>query len=84
MAEPDRIHWLAHTVERKEDKQVVALFEWWRAHKVATVLKSILDEAKMTKPVFTFTLGWEMGHQHGQDPAMLVDAGHQLQPHHAL
>ncbi len=75
MAEPDRIHWLARTVEKKENKQVVALFEWWRAHKVATVLKSILDEAKMTKPVFTFTLGWEMGHQHGQDPAMLVDAG---------
>jgi len=75
MPEPDRIHWLARTVERKEDKQVVAFFEWWRAHKVATVLKSILDEAKMTKPVFTFTLGWEMGHQHGQDPAMLVDAG---------
>jgi hypothetical protein len=75
MAEPDRIHWLARTVERKEDPQVVALFEWWRAHKVASILKDILDEAKMSKPVFTFTLGWEMGHQHGQDPAMLVDAG---------
>jgi hypothetical protein len=75
MAEPDRIHWLARTVERKEDPQVVNLFEWWRAHKVASVLKGVLDEAKMTKPVFTFTLGWEMGHQHGQDPAMLVDAG---------
>ncbi len=75
MAEPDRIHWLAHTVERNTDPQVVALFEWWRAHKVAMVLKNVLDQAKMTKPVFTFTLGWEMGHQHGQDPAMLVDAG---------
>ncbi len=75
MAEPDRIHWLARTVERKEDPQVVALFEWWRAHKVSSILKDILDEAKMSKPVFTFTLGWEMGHQHGQDPAMLVDAG---------
>ncbi len=29
----------------------------------------------MSKPVFTFTLGWQMGHQHGQDPAMFVDAG---------
>src|SRR6185295_16693158 len=38
-------------------------------------LKSMLEEAKMTKPVFTFTLGWQMGHQHGQDPAMFVDAG---------
>lgn len=75
LSKEDRIHWLAKTVEMKEDPQVVALFDWWRAHKVATVLKSILDEAKMTKPVFTFTLGWEMGHEHGQDPAMFIDAG---------
>ena len=71
----ERIHWLAKTVEQKEDPQVVELFEWWRAHKVAMTLKSILDEAKMSKPVFTFTLGWQMGHQHGQDPAMFIDAG---------
>jgi hypothetical protein len=39
------------------------------------ILKDILEESKVTKPVFTFTLGWQMGHQHGQDPAMYVDAG---------
>jgi 23S rRNA (uracil1939-C5)-methyltransferase len=75
MSKQERIHWLAKTVELREDPQVVSLFEWWRAHKVALALKSILDEAKMTKPVFTFTLGWQMGHQHGQDPAMFIDAG---------
>ena len=75
MTKQERIHWLAKTVELKENKDVVALFEWWRAHKVALTLKGILDEAKLTKPVFTFTLGWQMGHQHGQDPAMFVDAG---------
>ncbi len=75
MSKQDRIHWLARTVELKENPQVVALFEWWRAHKVALTLKGILDEAKVSKPVFTFTLGWEMGHQHGQDPAMFIDAG---------
>ena len=75
MNKQERIHWLAKTVELKENKDVVALFEWWRAHKVALTLKGILDEAKMNKPVFTFTLGWQMGHQHGQDPAMFVDAG---------
>jgi 23S rRNA (uracil1939-C5)-methyltransferase len=75
MSKQDRIHWLARTVELKENKQVVSLFEWWRAHRVALALKSILDEAKMSKPVFTFTLGWQMGHQHGQDPAMFIDAG---------
>jgi hypothetical protein len=75
MSKDERIHWLAKTVELKENKDVTALFEWWRAHKVAMTLKSILDEAKLSKPVFTFTLGWEMGHQHGQDPAMFEDAG---------
>ncbi len=75
MSKQERIHWLARTVELKENMEVVSLFEWWRAHKVALALKSILDEAKMNKPVFTFTLGWQMGHQHGQDPAMFVDAG---------
>ncbi len=75
MTEHERVHWLAKTVELRENKEVVSLFEWWRAHKVALALKSILDEAKMTKPVFTFTLGWQQGHEHGQDPAMFVDAG---------
>jgi len=71
----ERIDWLARTVDRKLNRDVVELFEWWRAHKVALTLKKILDEAQMGKPVFTFTLGWQMGHQHGQDPAMFVDAG---------
>ena len=75
MTKEERIHWLARTVEEKENPEVVALFQWWRAHRVALALKDILDQAQMTKPVFTFTLGWEMGHQHGQDPAMFVDAG---------
>ena len=75
MTKDERIHWLARTVSLKKDPQVVSLFNWWRAHRVALTIKQILEESKITKPVFTFTLGWEMGHQHGQDPAMYVDAG---------
>jgi hypothetical protein len=75
MTREERIHWLARTVELKENKQVVSLYEWWRAHRVALILKDILEEARITKPIFTFSLGWQMGHQHGQDPAMYVDAG---------
>jgi hypothetical protein len=75
MTKDERIHWLAKTVALKKDPQVTALYQWWRAHKVALILKKILEEAKVSKPVFTFTLGWEQGHQHGQDPAMDVDAG---------
>jgi 23S rRNA (uracil1939-C5)-methyltransferase len=75
MTKEDRIRWLAKTVELDKNREVTSQFEWWRAHKVSLALKSILDEAKLTKPVFTFTLGWQQGHQHGQDPAMFVDAG---------
>ena len=75
MTKDDRIRWLARTVELDKNQEVTSQFEWWRAHKVSLALKSILDEAKLTKPVFTFTLGWQQGHQHGQDPAMFVDAG---------
>jgi hypothetical protein len=75
LSKAERCAWLARTVDRKENRDVVQLFEWWRARKVSLTLKKILDEAQMSKPVFTFTLGWEMGHQHGQDPAMFVDAG---------
>ncbi len=75
MTKEERIHWLARTVSQKEDKEVVSLFNWWRAHRVALTLKQIIEDSKISKPVFTFTLGWEMGHQHGQDPAMYVDAG---------
>lgn len=75
MTQQERVHWLAKTVELKESHEVVTLFEWWRAHKVALALKEVIAESKITKPVFTFTLGWQMGHQHGQDPAMFVDAG---------
>jgi 23S rRNA (uracil1939-C5)-methyltransferase len=67
--------WLARRIERDKNMDLTHRFEWWRAHKVALTLKDMLERAKVTKPVFAFTLGWEMGHQHGQDPSMDVDAG---------
>ena len=54
---------------------MIALWQWWRARKVALTVKRIKEEAGITKPLFAFTLGWEMGHQHGQDILMLNDAG---------
>jgi hypothetical protein len=75
MTKDDRILWLGRTIQNDKDHEVTSQFEWWRAHKVSLALKSILDEAKLSKPVFTFTLGWQQGHQHGQDPAMFMDAG---------
>ncbi len=75
-----RMNWLGEQIALKkfagwEGKDFYELWSWWRAHKVASVVHEIIERAKITKPVWTFTLGWEHGFQHGQDTPMLVDAG---------
>ncbi len=67
--------WWLVTKLRSRDERTIELWQWWRARKVALTVKRIKEEAGITKPLFTFTLGWEMGHQHGQDILMLNDAG---------
>jgi hypothetical protein len=71
----DRQMWLGYLLSVHSGGSLEAEWDWWRAHKVATVMKSILDDAKPKKPVFVFSLGWKRGHQHGQDPRMFIDAG---------
>ncbi len=72
---PERELWLARQILVHHNGRLHALFDWWRAHQVAVVVKHILDVVHPKKPVFAFTLGWDMGHDHGLDPAMLSDAG---------
>lgn len=67
--------WLGRSLAHDQDKRLQHLWDWWRAHKVSLVVKSILDQVKPTQPVWVFSLGWKQGHQHGQDPRMLDDAG---------
>ena len=50
-------------------------WNWWRAHRISLLLRSIVQEAKLKKPLWTFTLSWWHGEQHGQDPLMFADAG---------
>jgi hypothetical protein len=69
-----RMWWLVAKL-RSRDERIIELWQWWRARKVALTVKRIKEEAGVTKPLFSFTLGWEMGHQHGQDILMLHDAG---------
>lgn len=74
----DRMVWLAtrSRIDSKEYNRLIGdQWEWYRARRMAMELKSILEDAKVTKPVWIFTLGWQEGHEHGQDPMMLVDAG---------
>ena len=57
------------------NKEVVDAWQWWRAHKVGQVVRFIKQRVGGRKKFWAFTLGWEKGWQHGQDPIMLRDAG---------
>ncbi len=59
----------------KWDEPLEHLWEWWKARRMAKVMKSMIDESGVSKPFFLFSLGWNMGHQHGQDCFMFNDAG---------
>jgi len=48
-------------------------WRYFRAFKTAQVIKKV--SRAVQKPLFVFTLGWEQGHSHGQDPVMFSDAG---------
>lgn len=68
----DKVVWLANEVVRS--KEMLSKWRWFRAHKAAMVVKQIRD-AGITKPLWVFTLGWNHGVEHGQDPYMFFDAG---------
>lgn len=66
--------WLGRQLAQR-DERLRHQWDWWRAHKVSLVLKGILEEARVSQPLWVFSLGWQQGHQHGQDLRMLIDAG---------
>jgi hypothetical protein len=73
--EDERIRWFARKIEVERDPLIVEKWRWWRAHRVAEIVREILTEAAVTKPVWVYTLGWNHGKEHGQDPVMFFDAG---------
>jgi len=73
MDKESRIWWLTAQIGTKEN--LLYLWQWWRARKVALLFKEIKETSGTNKPMFVFTLGWECGHGHGQDILMLNDAG---------
>ncbi|MBN1899092.1 MAG: hypothetical protein JW827_09965 [Spirochaetes bacterium] len=67
--------WFAKKIKADEDEDIVEQWRWWRAHKSATIVNRLIEYSGTKKPVWVFTLGWEHGKQHGQDPLMFTDAG---------
>ncbi len=48
---------------------------WYRAHRTAGVVRKIVEGFGGKKPIWAFTLSWQKGWEHGQDPSMMRDAG---------
>ncbi len=72
MSKYNRMLWLAQM--RLVNREIGMKWRWYRAQKVANIVKSIKD-AGVKKPLWVFTLGWDHGQEHGQDPYMFFDAG---------
>ncbi|MDO8734330.1 MAG: hypothetical protein Q7K21_04135 [Elusimicrobiota bacterium] len=70
-----RMGWLANEKVSRRNINLIDQWQWWRAHKVSKILNRITKDVKLKKPLWLFTLSWEKGWQHGQDPIMFSDAG---------
>ncbi len=57
------------------DRKLSEAWRWWRAHRVAGVVARVRKELGDSKMIWAFTLGWQKGWEHGQDPVMMTDAG---------
>ncbi|MFA5780240.1 MAG: hypothetical protein WC947_08900 [Elusimicrobiota bacterium] len=70
-----KMGWLANEKVTRRNMNLIDQWQWWRAHKVSKIINRITKEVKLKKPLWLFTLTWEKGWQHGQDPVMFSDAG---------
>ncbi len=70
----ERMLWLARKKAMRVDAAFVDAWQWWRARRVALIVKEIKARLR-DKPLWAFTLTWDKGWHHGQDPVMMHDAG---------
>ncbi len=75
LSQIDKVKYFGHLLQVEREPKNLMKWRWWRAHRVAEVVNRLLVTGNITKPVWVFTLGWEHGKQHGQDPYMFFDAG---------
>ena len=67
--------WFARKKIMRRDPAFIDAWQWWRAHRVAGIVRRIRAEIGGKKPLWAFTLTWDKGWHHGQDPVMMNDAG---------
>ncbi len=73
----ERMKWLAEIVSAPGSRNhpVKQKWNWYRARRMAMIIKRIKSEAVKDKPLWVFMLSWDKGHEHGQDAVMFQDAG---------
>src|SRR5579883_1981048 len=71
----DKVLYFARKKVMRRDAAFIDSWQWWRAHEVGLIVRRIKAELGGSKPLWAFTLTWDKGHQHGQDPVMMNDAG---------
>jgi len=74
LSKNERMLWLARKKVARKDDAFIDAWQWWRAHKTSHVIRTI-KAVVGDKPLWVFTLSWDKGWQHGQDPIMFRDAG---------
>jgi hypothetical protein len=75
LSRAERMTWLARKKIMRKDMAFVDAWQWWRAHRVALIVKEVRRRLGAKKPMWAFTLTWDKGWHHGQDPVMMNDAG---------
>ena len=75
LSRAERMTWLARKKIMRRDMRIVDAWQWWRARRAALVVKAITERLPRDTPFWAFTLTWDKGWHHGQDPVMMNDAG---------
>lgn len=75
MSREERLITFARKKALRKDDAFVDAWQWWRAHRVGRIVERIRREVGGPQPLWAFTLTWDKGWHHGQDPVMMNDAG---------
>ena len=71
----ERMTWFVRKRILRKDQAFMDAWQWWRARRVALIVRRIKDGVGDDKHLWAFTLTWAKGWNHGQDPVMMNDAG---------
>lgn len=75
MSAEQRMVAFARKKAARRDAAFIDAWQWWRAHRVARFVERAKAELGPRTPLWAFTLTWDKGWHHGQDPVMFADAG---------